>query len=128
MKRASYTRLSARAQTRGNVLAWLEALERRIAKLERSHPGQPGVNVGYVAYYNDQGVIDASNGGVRVRVATDNVSSPPTDAQLDTAFGSPATLGEGFVGLVDDNGAGTTVWAVFVVNGAWWYEGLTKAS
>ena len=60
-------------------------------------------------------------------VAKDDVSSPPTDAELDTAFGDPATLGAGFTGLLDDNNAGTAVWLCYVVAGAWWYEALTKA-
>ena len=60
-------------------------------------------------------------------VATDDVSSPPTDAELDTAFGDSATLGAGFTGLLDDNDAGTAVWLCYVVAGAWWYEALTKA-
>lgn len=57
-------------------------------------------------------------------IATDNVSAPPTDAELDTAFPNAY---EGFIGLVDDNGAGTTVWLVAYVNSGWWYEGLTAA-
>lgn len=60
-------------------------------------------------------------------VATDNVSSPPADAELDAAFGTPAGVGAGFVGLVDDNGAGTAVWLVASDGSNWWYEGLTKA-
>lgn len=60
--------------------------------------------------------------------ATDNVASPPTDAELDTAFGQPSGLGDGFTGLLDDNGAGTTVWLCYVINNAWWYEQLTKAT
>ena len=60
-------------------------------------------------------------------VSTANVSDPPTDAELDSAFGAASTLYDGFTGLVDDNGAGTTVWAVWVLNSQWWYEGLTAA-
>lgn len=60
-------------------------------------------------------------------ISTDNVTNPPTDAELDTAFGDAATLYNGFVGLVDDNGAGTVVWLCCIVNNAWWYEQLTKA-
>jgi len=66
-------------------------------------------------------------GGLRTKVSTDNVSSPPTDAQLDTAFGTPATVGEGFIGIVDDNDAETAVWLCVAVGTSWWYEALTKA-
>jgi hypothetical protein len=60
-------------------------------------------------------------------VSDDNVASPPTDAELDTAFGTAANLYDGFVGIVDDAGAGTAVWLCIVKNSAWWYEQLTKA-
>lgn len=60
-------------------------------------------------------------------VVKDDVSDPPTDAELDTAFGQPATLGEGFVGIVDDNNAQTKVWLAVTGGSTWWYEELTKA-
>lgn len=63
----------------------------------------------------------------RLSVVTDNVSNPPTDAELDTAFGQPAALGEGYGGIVDDNGAGANVWLCYVAGTAWWYEALTRA-
>ncbi len=76
--------------------------------------------------------IGAAEGGhphiLRAPTSTDNVASPPTDAELDTAFGQPAVLGDGFFGLLDDNDAGTTVWLCYVINLAWWYEQLTKAT
>lgn len=56
-----------------------------------------------------------------------NVSNPPTDAQLDSTFGSPADLPDGFTAAIDDNGAGTVAWGVMALNGAWWYWSLTKA-
>ncbi len=61
-------------------------------------------------------------------ISNDNVSNPPTDAQLDSAFGDAATLPNGFAALVNDaGGAGTGVWFVTVVNDAWYYEQLTQA-
>ena len=60
-------------------------------------------------------------------VATDDVSDPPTDGELDSAFGTPATVGDGFLGLVDDDGAGTKVWLCVALNSKWWYEELTAA-
>lgn len=56
-----------------------------------------------------------------------NVSSPPTDAELDSAFGDAATMPNGFMGIIDDNGAGTAVWLCVVTNNNWWYEALTTA-
>lgn len=49
-----------------------------------------------------------------------NVSNPPTDAELDTAFGAtPAEVWAGFTAIVDDGGAGTNVYNV-VSNGTNW--------
>lgn len=56
-----------------------------------------------------------------------NVSNPPTDAELDAAFGTPAAVGDGYVALVDDAGGSTAVWLVASDGSAWWYELLTKA-
>lgn len=51
----------------------------------------------------------------------------PTDAELDSAFDTPANLPEGFTALVNDNGAGTLVFLVVALDGAWFYEQLTLA-
>lgn len=62
---------------------------------------------------------------VRLPISTDDVSNPPTDAELTIAFGWQP---DGFTGLVDDNDAGTTVWKVWRAASKWWYEGLTAAA
>jgi len=64
---------------------------------------------------------------VIVDTATDNVSNPPTAAELDAVFGSAADLPEGFTAAIDDNGAGTTFWGVMIVNGSWVYWSMTAA-
>lgn len=61
-------------------------------------------------------------------LSTANVSNPPTDAELDAAFGTPAQVGAGFVSLVDDNGAGTAGYVVWSDGANWWYVGGTKAT
>ena len=65
----------------------------------------------------------------RLGVATsdDDTSNPPTDAELDTAFGTPATVGDGFMAVLDDNGAGSNVYLVVSDGTNWWYATLTKA-
>lgn len=123
-----YASLVERAVVRGNLLDVIRDLQRRLATLERSHPGPPGTTPGTVAYFPEDGILDVSVGSLKVRVVDDNVSSPPTDAQLDSAFGAPADLGSGFVGIVDDNGAESAVYLCVVVGTSWWYEALTKAS
>ena len=68
--------------------------------------------------------------GVILPYSIDNVSNPPTEAQLDAAFGTnPAGW---FSAVVDSGGAGQ-VWLVMrSVSNAdgfrWWYEALTRAT
>jgi hypothetical protein len=57
-----------------------------------------------------------------------DVSNPPTDAELDAEFGTPATLDEGFTAFIDDNGAGTNFYQVVSDGTNWWYSALTKAT
>lgn len=64
--------------------------------------------------------------GIRTKVDTSDVTTP-TDAELDAAFGTPATVGSGFMALVDDNGAGTSVYLVASDGTNWWYHAMTKA-
>ena len=56
-----------------------------------------------------------------------NVSNPPTDAELDAAFGQPAAVGDGYIAILDDNGAGTNVWFIASDGANWWHGALTKA-
>ena len=62
-----------------------------------------------------------------LRISTNNVSNPPTAAEITAAFDSPANLSDGWAGIIDDNNAVTTVWLVTVVSGSWFYELLIKA-
>jgi hypothetical protein len=71
--------------------------------------------------------LDRQENAAFLPVSTSNVSSPPTDAELDTAFGTPATVGAGFLGLVDDAGAGSAVYLVGSDGTNWWYLAMTKA-
>jgi|GEM_PF-4757095 len=71
------------------------------------------------------GLLDVQ--GVSVQLYTASVSNPPTKAQLDSVFGSPATLGAGFIGLIDSNGAQTDVYLCVTTPTNWFYTKLTKA-
>ncbi len=72
------------------------------------------------------GILNAS-AGVRTKISTANVSTPPTAAELTSAFGAPGTVGSGFIGLVDDNGAGTTEYSVWSDGTNWFYTTGVKA-
>ena len=75
--------------------------------------------------------IDATTNSIRIKRSTANVSDPPTDAELDSAFGAPSTVGEGFIGIIDDNDAGADgdVWFCTTTgtDGEWFYLSMTKA-
>jgi len=99
--------------------------DRRFAVL---HDGDDFQNATELFNVPETGIVNCTFGGVRTIHSEDNVSAPPTDAQLDSAFGEPATVGEGFIGLIDDNNAATTAWLCVSLGGSWWTEGLTKAT
>lgn len=72
--------------------------------------------------------LETRNVGTYMHYSTANVSSPPTDAELDSIFGSPANRPPGFLAIINDAGGGTTIWLVATAGGnAWWYEQLTRA-
>lgn len=79
--------------------------------------------------------VDATSGigkftdGVSTKYSTANVSNPPTDAELDAAFGQPTTVPAGFTAVIDDNGAGTTYWFISTSGnaGEWFYQLMTLA-
>ena len=69
----------------------------------------------------------ANDGTIQIKVSTADVSNPPYDEELDAEFGTPATVGAGYLALVDDAGAGSAVYLVISDGTSWWYEQLTKA-
>lgn len=59
---------------------------------------------------------------VRVAQSVANVTeAAPTDAQLDAAFGTPAVLGRGFIGTVDDNDGSTASVLCWTTDSAWFH-------
>jgi len=59
---------------------------------------------------------------VRVPQSVANVTeAAPTDAELDAAFGTPATLGRGFIGTVDDNDGSTASVLCWTTDSAWFH-------
>jgi hypothetical protein len=83
------------------------------------YTGAGGVRLG--------GLVDASTAGIRTKISTANTDAPPTDAQLDSAFGTPATVGSGFVGVLDDNGAHSVEYLVWSDGTKWFYVAGTEA-
>ena len=81
--------------------------------------------------HNEKNVIQdlANDGTILIRTSTPNTSpSAPTDAELDSAFGTPAAAGAGFLALLDDNSGGANVYLVASDGTNWWHVALTKAT
>lgn len=68
-----------------------------------------------------------SRGNPYVKVSTANTANPPTAAQLVSAFGAAATVGAGFVGIVNDNNADANDYLVFSNGTSYWILTATKA-
>jgi hypothetical protein len=88
-----------------DLMRKIERLEKRIEELERREPGV-------------------------IRYKEANVTNPPTNAELDAAFGDATTaLFNGFVGIVfDTDGIGAVAHLAAVANDTWYLESLTLAA
>ena len=77
----------------------------------------------------EKGILQdlANDGTVKIKLSTADVSNPPTDAELDSEFGTPATVGAGYLALLDDNAGGANVYLVISDGTNWWHQALTKA-
>jgi len=93
----------------------------------QSSSGTAGAN-GTIILTSDN-PINANASGIRTKQAVTNVNdTTPTDAELDTAFGTPASLGRGFIGLVDDNDADTIGYIAWTTDASWFWIIGTKAT
>jgi hypothetical protein len=63
--------------------------------------------------------------GIQTEFRDNNVTNPPTDSELNTAFGT--THREGFIGILDDDGGDNNVYLVVSSAGNYYYLELTKA-
>lgn len=72
------------------------------------------------------GLLNVVN-GIRTKVSTANISTPPTEAELISAFGTAATVGSGFTAIVNDNGGGTSEYMVWSDGTNWFHAAGTKA-
>lgn len=68
-----------------------------------------------------------SRGNPYVKVSQNNTANPPSAAELATAFGAAATVGAGFVGIVNDNNADANNYLVFSNGTSYWILTATKA-
>jgi len=64
-----------------------------------------------------------------VPIGDSNTANPPTDAQMDSEYGTPSDLSDGteaFVALHDDNGDDSNVYLVATNGTSWWSVAMTK--
>ena len=88
-------------------------------------------NYGLIVENGDVGIGTVSpdtelhvNGDIKQKVTTSNVQSPPTDAELDTIFGTPASNGDGWTAYLKDSNSNSfyqivavgTQWYIFTAN------------
>lgn len=74
------------------------------------------------------GAVNATGAGIRTKMAINNVNdTTPTNAELTTSFGAPATVGSGFIGVVKDNDTDTNGFLVFSNGVTYYYLKFTKA-
>lgn len=71
--------------------------------------------------------LQVNNGDLRIQVNQADVTNPPTDAELDATFGTPAAVGAGFIRLLDDAGAGANFYLVASDGANWWTFTAAKA-
>lgn len=57
---------------------------------------------------------------IKQTVHTDDVSNPPTDAELDAIFGTPAAVGAGFTAYINDAGLGSNFYQIVSDGTNWW--------
>lgn len=75
----------------------------------------------------EERVKGLSRGNPYVKVSQNNTANPPSATELVTAFGAAATVGAGFVGIVNDNNADANNYLVFSNGTSYWILTATKA-
>lgn len=91
--------------------------------------GMPGELAAVVSDGVNENVVNATDSGIRTKMAINNVNdTTPTAAELTTSFGAPATVGTGFMGIVKDNDTDTNGFLVFSNGVSFYYLKFTKAT
>lgn len=88
----------------------------------------PGTTLKVWGVKDEAVVTDVTGTAITSTHSTANVSTPPTAAELDVIFGTPAAVGSGFVATLDDNGVGSHFYLVASDGTHWWQTALTQAT
>lgn len=127
--RGGYRRDTSETETYLSVVAWENTAA--ITRVDSQALGANmvvGSRMRVWGIREEEVVTDVTGTAVTGTHSTANVSSPPTDAELDAAFGTPASVGSGFVATLDDAGTGTTMYLVASDGTNWWHSAMTKAT
>ena len=90
------------------------------------------VNIGVVSdtdaiVISSSGKVNCSSGGINTIYSSGAVSGAyPTVSELNSAFGTAATVGNGFVGVIRASGSGNT-WIATVAGSAWFSVAMEAA-
>lgn len=75
------------------------------------------------------GVVNANTAGIRTIQSTADVTqAAPTDAELNAAFGTPESLGRGFIATIDDNDGDSAGILVWTSDASWYHVIGTKST
>ena len=55
------------------------------------------------------------------------VSASPTELELTSIFGDPNDISNGYMGIVNSGGVSVNVYSIWIMNGKFYWEKLTKA-
>lgn len=83
---------------------------------------------GLTAITNDELKWDLRHIVAPLQAYSDANVTTPTDAELDSAYGTPADVGPGFSAVLDDNGAGISSWWVWSTGTNWFFAAGTLAT
>lgn len=98
-------------------------------KVGATGPGATGVSVSTTNTAQTITAQKTFSAGLNTKQAVTNVNdTTPTAAELTTAFGSPATLGRGFIGTVDDADGDAIGYIAWTSDASWYWLKGTKAS
>lgn len=64
--------------------------------------------------------------GIIIKCEVDDVSNPPTDAEIDAAIGTPVAMGAGYMFLLDDAAGGANFYLIASDGTNWWSFTGTK--
>jgi hypothetical protein len=97
----------------------------------RLYTGQTSIRDGYV----NRDIMDCrtwisptpKSGNTMAQYSAISVSNPPTQSEINAAFGDPSVAGAGYIGFINNNGTSTNNYLTMSDGEFWWFSSLTKS-